>query len=141
MQDCVRQLLTAINTYDPDDPQTIDHLRDLVCWISDSEVLKQDPIVASLLYTASQKMRVFGYNALNKFSVNPDPSLGMLGDIGDQAIKNLYQSEIDSTITLDKSQKEVLDLFQSISPRRLLVSAPTSYGKTFLMREMRIFID
>lgn len=136
MQDCVRQLLTAINQYNPDDPQTIDHLRDLVCWISDSEDLKQDPIVANLLYTASQKMRVFGYNALNNFSANPDSSLGMLGDIGEQAIKNLYQSEIDSTITLDKSQKEVLDLFQSISPRRLLVSAPTSYGKTFLMREI-----
>lgn len=60
----------------------------------------------------------------------------MMGSIGDQAINELYRSDTDRNITLDQSQKEVIDLFQQISPRRLLVSAPTSYGKTFLMREI-----
>lgn len=136
MQDYTSQLLTAINQYDPDDAKTQDHLRDLVCWISDDSELKKDPIIADLLYIASQKMRVFGYNKLNGFIENPDTTIGFMGDIGNQAINELYKSEIDSSFTLDQSQKEVIDLFQNISPRRLLVSAPTSYGKTFLMREI-----
>lgn len=136
MQDYTGQLLTAINQYDPNDGQSRDHLRDLVCWISDDAELKKDPIIADLLYIASQKMRVFGYNKLNGYVDNPDTSIGMMGDIGDQAINELYRSDTDRDITLDQSQKEVIDLFQSLSPRRLLVSAPTSYGKTFLMREI-----
>lgn len=136
MQDYTGQLLTAINQYDPNDSQSRDHLRDLVCWISDDAELKKDPIIANLLFIASQKMRVFGYNKLNGYTDNPDTSVGMIGSIGDQAINELYRSDTDRNITLDQSQKEVVDLFQQISPRRLLVSAPTSYGKTFLMREI-----
>lgn len=136
MQDYTGQLLTAINQYDPNDGQSRDHLRDLVCWISDDAELKKDPIIADLLFIASQKMRVFGYNKLNGYTDNPDTSVGMMGSIGDQAINELYRSDTDRNITLDQSQKEVVDLFQQISPRRLLVSAPTSYGKTFLMREI-----
>lgn len=136
MQDYTGQLLTAINQYDPTNSQARDHLRDLVCWISDDAELKKDPIIADLLYIASQKMRVFGYNKLNGYTDNPDTSVGMMGGIGDQAINELYRSDADRDITLDQSQKEVIDLFQQISPRRLLVSAPTSYGKTFLMREI-----
>ena len=89
-----------------------------------------------LLYIASQKMRVFGYNKLNGFVTDPGEAAGSMSGIGSQAIQNLYQSVIDNKITLDKTQKEVVDYFQSLSPRRLLVSAPTSYGKTFLMREI-----
>ena len=136
MQDYTGQLLTAINQYDPNDGQSRDHLRDLVCWISDDAELKKDPIIADLLFIASQKMRVFGYNKLNGYTDNPDTPVGMMGSIGDQAINELYRSDTDRNITLDQSQKEVVDLFQQISPRRLLVSAPTSYGKTFLMREI-----
>ena len=136
MQDYTGQLLTAINQYDPNDGQSRDHLRDLVCWISDDAELKKDPIIADLLFIASQKMRVFGYNKLNGYTDNTDTSVGMMGSIGDQAINELYRSDTDRNITLDQSQKEVIDLFQQISPRRLLVSAPTSYGKTFLMREI-----
>lgn len=38
------------------------------------------------------------------------------------------------------TQQEVIDIFQSLDNRRLLVSAPTSYGKTFLMREI-VFLN
>lgn len=136
MQDYVKLLLTAINQYDPDNTETIDRLRDLVCWISDQSEVKKDSIIAELLYIASQKMRVFGYNKLNGFESNPSFDASLMDDIGSQVIQSLYQSSSDKDITLDKSQKEVVDYFQSLSPRRLLVSAPTSYGKTFLMREI-----
>lgn len=140
MQDYAKQLLSAINQCDADDPESVNHLRDLVCWISDDEVLKQDKMIAQLLYIASQKMRVFGYNMLNGYSEDPNEALATLDDVSNQAIKNLYRSRVNEKNTLDKSQMEVVDLFQSLSPRRLLVSAPTSYGKTFLMREI-VFLN
>jgi hypothetical protein len=140
MQDCVNQLLNAINEYDPANIESVNRLRDLVCICSDNTQLKQDPFVASLLYTASQKMRVFGYNMLNHFRENPSTSSGIIDDICDDAIKGLYRSKVNANNILDRTQKEVIDMFQNISPRRLLVSAPTSYGKTFLMREI-VFLN
>ena len=140
MQDYTKQLLSAINQYDADDPESVNHLRDLVCWISDDEVLKKDKLIAQLLYIASQKMRVFGYNMLNGYADDPGESVAPLSDISNQAIKSLYRSRVNEKNTLDKSQMEVIDLFQGLSPRRLLVSAPTSYGKTFLMREI-VFLN
>lgn len=140
MQDCVNQLLNAINAYDPDDIESVNRLRDLVCVCSDDSGLKKDPFVASLLYTASQKMRVFGYNMLNGFTTNPNTFSGLIDDIRDDAVKGLYRSKVNKNNILDRTQKEVVDMFQSLSPRRLLVSAPTSYGKTFLMREI-VFLN
>lgn len=140
MQDYVRLLLTAINQFDPDNLETANHLRDLVCWVSDHDKFKSDPTISNLLYIASQKMRVFGYNKLNGFNSNPSTDIGFMSEISNRAIQNLYRSQISDDIILDKSQKEVIQLFQSLSPRRLLVSAPTSYGKTFLMREI-VFLN
>ena len=140
MQDCVKDLMNAINQYDSNDKDSINRLRDLVCSVSDNGDLRQDPFIASLLYTASQKMRVFGYNTLNNFSSDPAGYDSDLGAIRNSAIKNLYRSKVNSNNILDKSQMEVVDTFQNISPRRLLVSAPTSYGKTFLMREI-VFLN
>lgn len=140
MQDYVSRLLCAINNYNPDDSKSVDVLRDLVCWVSDSETLKNDKIIAELLYIASQKMRVFGYNMLNKLTEEPLPSTGHLGNISAPSITNLYRSKVSPNNILDKSQQEVVDLFQNLTVRRLLVSAPTSYGKTFLMREI-VFLN
>ena len=126
MQDCVKDLMNAINQYDSNDKDSINRLRDLVCSVSDNGDLRQDPFIASLLYTASQKMRVFGYNTLNNFSSDPAGYDSDLGAIRNSAIKNLYRSKVNSNNILDKSQMEVVDTFQNISPRRLLVSAPTS---------------
>lgn len=140
MQDYVDKLLRAINYYDPDDPRTVNTLRDLVCWISDNETLKSNRIIAELLYIASQKMRVFGYNKLNKFTTEPIPPSGNLDRICAPSVTNLYRSKVQSNNVLDKSQQEVIDLFQGLKVRRLLVSAPTSYGKTFLMREI-VFLN
>lgn len=140
MQDYVSLLLNAINNYDSKNQHSIDALRDLVCWISDNEELKKDKVVEELLYTASQKMRVFGYNKLNEFKTEPIPPVGILGAISAPAVTNLYRSKVNSNNILDKTQQEVVDLFQSLSTRRLLVSAPTSYGKTFLMREI-VFLN
>lgn len=140
MQDYAKQLLLAINKYDQEDPKTVNHLRDLVCWISNNELLKEDSFIANLLYIASQKMRVFGYNMLNGYKDDPNDSIAFMDDVSNHAIVNLYRSKVNETNILDRTQKEVVDLFQSLNPRRLMVSAPTSYGKTFLMREI-VFLN
>lgn len=139
MQDYISQLLQAINNYNPENSDSINHSRDLVCWISDDAMLKKDPVIKELLYVASQKMRVFGYNVLNHFQEDPGTNTGMCRLCND-AVSGLYRSQVNENNLLDKSQKEIIDTFQSISPHRLLVSAPTSYGKTFLMREI-VFLN
>ena len=85
MQDYAKQLLSAINQYDADNPESVNHLRDLVCWISDNDALKKDKMLAQLLYIASQKMRVFGYNMLNGYSEDPNEALATLEQ---QVVKN-----------------------------------------------------
>ena len=139
MKDYINLLLRAINNYNDNDDKSKIALRDLVCIISDDEKQKEDPVIRELLYIASQKMRVFGYNVQNGFyregnSVNMTASSISL--LSDAAILQQYQSKVRSNNFLDKSQQDVIDHFQSLEKRRMLVSAPTSYGKTFIMREI-----
>lgn len=136
MRDYVEKLIIAINEFDPDEISSVERLRDLVCIISDNGELKQDPTVRSLLYTASQKMRVFGYNKLNNIKTGESTTNGDLDFLRNAAIEDAYRSQLNSENILDKTQKDVIELFQNSNPRRLLVSAPTSFGKTFLMREI-----
>lgn len=139
MKDYTNLLLRAINNYNDNDDKSKMKLRDLVCIISDDEKQKEDPVIRELLYIASQKMRVFGYNVQNGFyrkgkSVNMTASSISL--LSDAAILQQYQSKVRPNNFLDKSQQDVIDHFQSLEKRRMLVSAPTSYGKTFIMREI-----
>ncbi len=140
MRDYVEKLLVAINEFDPSKKNSVECLRDLVCIISDSDELKEYPLIKPLLYIASQKMRVFGYNKLNGFKTGADTTSSSLDFLRNAAVEDAYRSQFNPDNILDKTQKDVIDLFQSSSPRRLLVSAPTSFGKTFLMREI-VFLN
>ncbi len=134
--DYAKELLQAINTYNDSDIRSKDNLRDLVCIISENEKLKVDPFISKLLYIASQKMRVFGYNFQNGFLEDPDVMVRPMEVLKNEAIKQNYRSKVWPKNLLDKTQKEIVELYQSLSIKRMLVSAPTSYGKTFLMREI-----
>lgn len=140
MQDYINRLIQSINNYNPNDEDSINELRNIICWISANAKVKEDQLVKELLFIASQKMRVFGYNVMNRLQEEPIPESGSIRKFGKDAITRLYRSNIYPNKILDKSQKEVIDLFQSSPKHRLLVSAPTSYGKTFLMREI-IFLN
>ena len=74
--------------------QSKETLRELVCIISDNETLKQDLFIRILLYNASQKMRVFGYNILNQFDDNPDMNASLLSLIRDESVKQAYRSQV-----------------------------------------------
>ncbi|MCL1944891.1 MAG: DEAD/DEAH box helicase, partial [Firmicutes bacterium] len=52
------------------------------------------------------------------------------------ARKELYQSQYSPKMYLDKRQKQVLDTLEQCTPRRVFLSAPTSFGKTFLLKEI-----
>lgn len=134
--DYVKELLCAINRYNDDDLESKENLRNLVCIISESSPLKADPFIKKLLYLASQKMRVFGYNIQNGFSEDPDNMVSPIQALKNEAIKESYRSKVWANNLLDKTQLEIVDFYQSLKCKRMLVSAPTSYGKTFLMREI-----
>lgn len=113
-------------------------LKNILCYLS--EWKKNNPHEASkfpqmdfVLYNASRKLRTFGYNRLNKFTneiINEDnPVL----QFRDKVIDEYYKSK--SGFVLDKAQKEVLDDFEEHN-QRLFLSAPTSFGKTFLLKEI-----
>lgn len=134
--DYVKELLTAINNYTETDMQSKMRLRDLICVISDNTDLTKDALMQELLYVASRKMRMFGYNVQNNLTSEPLKQKTEGVSIKDEAISQLYRSKVWPNNLLDRSQKEVIDAFQQLSAKRLLVSAPTSYGKTYLMREI-----
>lgn len=139
MQDYVNLLLNAINNYNEEDMDSKNKLRDLVCIISENDRIKKDPLIRELLYTAAHKMRIFGYNVKNGFykqDVLIEQNSSELMYLRNQSIISRYQSKIRRNNILDKSQQSIIDFYQSLDKKRMLVSAPTSYGKTFIMREI-----
>ena len=107
MQDYVNLLLDAINNYNEEDIDTKKKLRDLVCVISENNNLKKDPLIRELLYTASHKMRIFGYNVQNGFyrnDVSMKQNSSELTYLRNESIVNRYKSKVRINNILDKSQ-------------------------------------
>lgn len=126
-------LVKAINNYDIDNDDSFFNLRDVICRISD-EGASNDPMIEELLFMAAQKLRVFGYNRMNKLDLNSTVHNEQSKNIAD-IIQEFYQST--SGKILDFQQKEALDLFESgEDKKRLFLSAPTAFGKTFILQEI-----
>ena len=113
-------------------------LKDILCYLSEwrnnhpTECV-QYPQLEFILYNASRKLRTFGYNRLNKFDnsiINADNNLIA---IKDTVVDEFYKTE--SGFILDREQKDVLDTFENAGGK-LFLSAPTSFGKTFLLKEI-----
>ncbi|MGG3279895.1 helicase-related protein [Paenibacillus solani] len=128
------RLIESINSYDGSD-ESFNNLKDIVCEISENSSEKETPLMKELLYVAAQKMRTFGYNIMNDIQLDDIAS--------DENVSFIFQNNlIDqyyTTLTgnrLDYNQMNVLRQFQSLENKRILVSAPTSFGKTFLLREL-----
>lgn len=129
------QLVEAINSYDGSIDSS-NKLRDLVCFASENAEMRSNPDYRVALFSAAQKMRTFGYIiGTNKIKLD-EMKFSCAFDFKQQAIQNYYRSSVFGNNLLDKRQKEIVDIFQSLSTKRLLVSAPTSFGKTFLLREL-----
>lgn len=132
----VRNFIEAINNFDGTD-NAREILKDHVCFISEhkNELYDIYPI-DELLHIASQKLKVFGYDEMNniKHIETSDTS-----SIVDTAIKNYHRSATsteDENIILDGLQKNIIDAYQKLDNRRIMVSAPTSFGKSYLLQEI-----
>lgn len=113
-------------------------MKDILCYLSewrnnDRSELEQYPQLDFVLYNASRKLRTFGYNRLNNFDNVVINSDNALAEIKENVIDELYKTE--SGFVLDKAQKDVLDTFENAN-EKLFLSAPTSFGKTFLLKEI-----
>lgn len=134
------ELVDLLNKYDEGNIEVENRVRDLVCYISDNSEYMQIDLYRSVIFEAAQKLRMFGYiKGVNRIAQD-EFEYDNLNDIKHSAIQNFYKSRVYSNNLLDKRQKEVIDKFMSLPQRRIMVSAPTSFGKTFLLREI-IFLN
>lgn len=134
------ELVDLLNQYDGSNREMENRIRDLVCYISDSSEYMQIDLYRSIVFEAAQKLRMFGYIKGTNRIAQDEFFYDNLNDIKHSAIQNYYKSKVFSNNLLDKRQKEVIDKFMSREQKRILVSAPTSFGKTFLLREI-IFLN
>lgn len=89
-----------------------------------------DSMVQQLLHDCIVKSRIFLYDdLLKKNNETYFPNISFQ----DNLLRNFYTSKKTNT-TLTRPQKEIFDSFQK--NKRLVVSAPTSFGKTRIVREI-----
>ena len=115
-----------------------ERLKNILCYLSEwrknHPALEYEyPQMSFVLYNASRKLRSFGYNRLNRFNNQTINHNDILLQLRDNAVEEYYKSETGAV--LDKLQKEVLDDFEEHN-QKLFLSAPTSFGKTFLLKEI-----
>lgn len=134
------ELINLLNKYNENNREDENRIRDLICYIADNPEYMKNDLYRSIVFEASQKLRMFGYiKGSSKISQDEFVYDG-LNDIKHSAVQNYYKSKVFNNNLLDKRQKEVIDSFLSLENKRILVSAPTSFGKTFLLREI-IFMN
>lgn len=107
------KLVNLLNQYDGNDRKVENEIRDLICFISDDPNYMDNELYRNIIFEASQKLRVFGYiKGTNKISQ-----------------EEFYYDDLNDI-------KHLADCFMSLKKKRIIVSAPTSFGKTFLLREI-----
>lgn len=130
----LKQLVNAINSFDGSDSK-FQELKDLVCDVSSNKSLISVPLYKQLVLSASIKMRTFGYLMMNGIDISevyPFTS-------ENQVERNLFVRELyksDTGDLLDKKQMDIVQHFEELSPKRMILSAPTSFGKTFILYEI-----
>ncbi len=132
----VRNFIESLNNFDGSD-EGREILKNHVCYISEhkNEIEKTYPI-DELLHIASQKLKVFGYDEMNKITAI---ELSDTSSIVDNAVKKYHESTMSSekeNVILDGLQKNIIDEYQKLQNRRIMVSAPTSFGKSYLLQEI-----
>lgn len=134
------ELINLLNKYSENHREDENRIRDLICYIADNPEYMQIEMYRSVIFEAAQKLRMFGYiKGSSKISQDEFIYDG-LNDIKHSAVQNYYKSKVFNNNLLDRKQKDVIDTFMSLENKRILVSAPTSFGKTFLLREI-IFMN
>jgi helicase len=103
----------------------------VICHVGDKKV--EDPLICQLLIDCIVQSRVFLYADMTGIA-DVDHLISDFDIVG----KELYTLEISDTV-LTRDQKVLFDLFQT--RRRIVVSAPTSFGKSRIVQELIIHND
>lgn len=134
------ELIDLLNRYTERNIEIENKIRDLVCYLSEKPECISNKLYRSVIFEASEKLRTFGYiKGQNKISINEFNENEMFY-VKHKAIQKYYQSKVYKNNLLDKRQKDIIDEFETLESKRILLSAPTSFGKTFLLREI-IFMN
>ena len=131
-----KELLSLTNKSECDE-STIARMKNLICYLSEHKKNYQGSEedknrLDYIIYTACIKMRTFGYNRLNGFKAE-DFIGDNLSEVKENAILKYYGTA--TGFVLDRLQKDVLDSYEE-NNQKLFLSAPTSFGKTFLLKQI-----
>ncbi len=111
-------------------------IRNLACYLSSNDKYKNDKVARLLIFEAAEELRLFGLSN-GDLRISPyEFALSDLGMLKRESVNEYYQSVVYSNNKLDRKQKEIVDCFQMLDTKRMLVSAPTSFGKTYILREL-----
>lgn len=133
--DYLFRLIELINSYNGT-PEIEHEMRDLICFLSEHEEYRASDLYRTVIFEASEKLRVFGYIKGNDPISIDDFDANGIYSVKQQAIQSYYASKVFPNNILDRKQKEIVDSFMRSENKRLLVSAPTSFGKTYILREI-----
>ena len=131
-----KELLSLTNKSECDE-STIARMKNLICYLSEHKKNYQGSEedknrLDYIIYTACVKIRTFGYNRLNGFKAE-DFIGDNLSEVKENAILKYYGTA--TGFVLDRLQKDVLDSYEE-NNQKLFLSAPTSFGKTFLLKQI-----
>ena len=135
-RELIRELLSLINKPELDATQ-VARTKNLICYLSEArrndEIVPEDiNLLESVLFSASVRLRTFGYNRLNALGSDQFEK-DSISALRDECISEYYKTK--TGFVLDRMQKLVLDAFDD-GNKKLFLSAPTSFGKTFLLKEI-----
>jgi len=129
------ELVNLLNNYD-ESISAENRIRDLICFLSDSDENMKNELYRTVIFEAAERLRMFGYiKGPRKIDADEIDNNGSF-DVKHQTIQNYYASKVFKNNLLDRRQKEIVDKYMSLDLKRILISAPTSFGKTFLLREI-----
>lgn len=135
----LHQFINAINNYDNTD-SCRENLKKYICYISEhkNDVDPSFPI-DDLLHDASKKLKVYGYDLMNDITEEKIINKDDLSMSIDNAMLNYHKSiksSDEDIIILDGMQKNIIDAYQQLDQKRIMVSAPTSFGKSYILQEI-----
>ncbi|WP_433735105.1 helicase-related protein [Pseudomonas monteilii] len=93
------------------------------------EAAVNEPMVIALLEQCINSSRIFLYEEMLRKRLQYAPSAEGFLEVAQKAFYSL-----ESDVILTKEQKDLYDLF--LKKRRLVISAPTSFGKSRIVREI-----
>lgn len=133
----LQEFVNSVNAYDgSQDAQ--EKLKNYLCYVAENKkLIDQTYPIDELINIASLKMKAFGFSRLNN-SFNNEFADDINGII-DDSIKVFHKAKLqdeNDDIVLDGMQKAIIDKFQSLENKRIMLSAPTSFGKTFILQEI-----